>query len=99
MKTGLKKIKDEILNCKKCLLYKSRRHPVIGQGNHNAEMIFIGEAPGYNEDQTGHPFCGKAGEILNELLKSASLERKDIYITNILKCRPPENRDPRNDEI
>jgi uracil-DNA glycosylase len=99
MKTELKKIKNEVLNCKKCLLYKSRKYPVIGQGNHSAKIMFIGEAPGYNEDQTGRPFCGIAGKILDELLEEAGLERKDVYITNILKCRPPENRDPRNDEI
>lgn len=95
----LKKIRDEVLKCKKCSLYKTRTYPVIGQGNHQAEIMFIGEAPGYNEDKSGRPFCGKAGAILDELLNSINLKREDIYITNLLKCRPPNNRDPKEEEI
>jgi len=95
----LKEIKDKVLKCKKCSLYKNRNYPVIGQGSHDAEIMFIGEAPGAQEDKTGHPFCGRAGTILDELLNSVSIKRKDIYICNILKCRPPSNRDPEIKEI
>ena len=76
----LKEIKDKVLKCKKCSLYKNRNYPVIGQGSHDAEIMFIGEAPGAQEDKTGHPFCGRAGTILDELLNSVSIKRKDIYI-------------------
>ena len=99
----LKKIKNEILNCKKCPLFEERvnnkYYPVIGAGNHEASIVFIGEAPGLNEAKTGKPFCGMAGKILDELLQSVDIKREDIYITNILKDRPPGNRDPRPEEI
>jgi len=95
----LKRIKVEVINCKKCSLHKTRTYPVIGQGNHQAKIMFIGEAPGYNEDKTGRPFCGRAGEILDELLQSASIKRESVYIANILKCRPPGNRNPLGKEI
>jgi len=99
----LKKIKDEILNCKKCPLFeervKNKYYSVIGAGNHEASIVFIGEAPGLNEAKTGKPFCGMAGKILDELLQSVDIKREDIYITNILKDRPPGNRDPRPEEI
>jgi len=95
----LKKIKDEVIACQKCPLYKTRNMPVIGQGNHEADIMFIGEAPGANEDRTGFPFCGRAGDILDSLLTSANLKREDIYIANILKCRPPANRNPEKNEI
>ncbi len=96
---SLEKIKEEIINCKKCSLYKGRHHPVVGAGNMKARVMFVGEAPGANEDRTGLPFCGAAGRILDELLVSAGLTREDVYITNILKCRPPNNRDPESEEI
>jgi len=95
----LEKIKNEVLNCKKCSLYQTRTHPVIGEGSPRAKIMMIGEAPGFNEDQVGRPFCGKAGKILDELLNSIGIKREEIYITNILKCRPPENRNPQADEI
>ena len=95
----LRLIKDEILDCKKCSLCKTRAYPVIGQGDHQAKIIFIGEAPGFNEDKTGFPFCGKAGEVLDDLLGSVNIKREDVYITNILKCRPPGNRNPKSEEI
>jgi DNA polymerase len=94
-----KKLENEIRNCKKCDLWKTRKNPVIGEGSINTKIMFVGEAPGYNEDLTGHPFCGAAGKILDELLNSISLKREDIYITNILKCRPPQNRNPSEGEI
>jgi len=95
----LRKIKEEVLKCKKCSLCKTRNYPVIGQGNHQAKIMFVGEAPGFWEDKTGHPFCGAAGKVLDELLNSIGLERKEVYITNLLKCRPPQNRDPKLEEI
>ena len=95
----LKKIKDEVIGCKKCSLSKTRTLPVIGQGDHNAKIMFIGEAPGLNEDKTGVPFCGQSGNILTELLNSIGLQRENVYICNILKCRPPGNRNPQTDEI
>jgi len=95
----LKKIEQEIINCKKCDLYKTRKKPVVGQGSFNAEILFIGEAPGFNEDEQGKPFVGAAGKIFDKLLEHISLSRDEIYITNILKCRPPHNRNPSNEEI
>lgn len=99
----LKQIKKEVLNCKNCPLYNYRKEnklfPVIGEGNHNADIIFIGEAPGLNEAKTGRPFCGAAGKVLDELLESAQIRREDVYITNIVKDRPPSNRNPKPEEI
>jgi len=99
----LKKIRDEIWNLSKSPLYKYRKKnkyfPVIGEGNHFAKIIFIGEAPGQREAETGRPFCGAAGKILGELLLSIGLKREDVYITNVVKDRPPNNRDPEPEEI
>ena len=100
---GLREIKDEVVNCRKCSLYEERIkngfYPVIGEGNHQAKILFCGEAPGLQEAKTGRPFCGAAGKILDELLESVGIKREDVYITNILKDRPPENRDPQPEEI
>jgi len=90
----LKQIRDEVVTCKKCSLWESRRLPVVGVGSHDAHIMFIGEAPGATEDATGIPFCGKAGHILDELLESVGIKRNDVYICNVIKCRPPNNRDP-----
>ena len=95
----LLEIKKEVIACQKCPLYKTRTLPVIGQGSHTADIMFVGEAPGKNEDLTGHPFCGRSGNILSELLESIGLKREDIYICNILKCRPLGNRNPLSNEI
>ena len=95
----LKKIKEEVINCKKCSLYKTRTCPVIGEGNHQAKIVFVGEGPGASEDRTGYPFCGAAGKILDELLNAVEIKREKVYICNILKCRPPGNRDPQKEEI
>src|SRR3972149_651715 len=99
----LKKIRDEIWNLSKSPLYKYRKKnnyfPVIGEGNHFAKIIFEGEAPGQREAETGRPFCGSAGKILGELLVSIGLKREDVYITNVVKDRPPNNRDPESVEI
>lgn len=96
---SLEKIKEEVIVCKKCPLFRTRNYPVVGEGNHQAKIMFIGEAPGAQEDKTGHPFCGAAGKILDELLESVGIKREDVYITNLLKDRPPENRDPKKEEL
>lgn len=88
-----------VKNCKDCDLWKTRKNPVFGEGSSNAKVMFIGEAPGRNEDIQGRPFVGRAGKILDELLESIDLKRKDVYIANILKCRPPDNRNPMKNEI
>jgi len=99
----LKEIKDEVINLTASPLYTDRVEnkyfPVIGEGNHSAEIMFIGEAPGENEAKSGRPFCGRAGKILDELLIYVGIERKNVYVTNILKDRPPANRDPLPEEI
>ena len=104
LKTDLmEEIKDEVIALKSSPLYKYRIEnkyfPVIGEGSHTAKIMFVGEAPGRNEAKTGRPFCGSAGKILDELLKGVGIDRKDVYITNIVKDRPPENRDPSPSEI
>lgn len=96
---ALKKVKDEVLACQKCPLAKTRTLPVIGQGNHQTKIVFVGEAPGASEDKTGRPFCGQAGKILDELLDSIDISRDKVYVCNILKCRPPANRNPQPTEI
>jgi len=99
----MKCIKDEVVNLTLSPLYhertKNKVFPVIGEGNHDAQIMFIGEAPGRNEAATGRPFCGAAGKILEELLNLVSIKREDVYITNIVKDRPPQNRDPLPEEI
>ena len=98
----LKQIKDEVVVLKSSLAdirRKDKVFPVIGEGNHDAKIMFVGEAPGKNEAATGKPFCGAAGRVLDEMLKSITLDRKEVYVTNIVKDRPPENRDPLPNEI
>jgi len=95
----LEELKKEVILCQRCPLYKTRHLPVVGEGNHDAEVMFIGEAPGFNEDRTGHPFWGAAGKIFDELLTNIGLRREDVYICNVLKCRPPNNRNPKIEEI
>ena len=99
----LRKIKEEIIALKSSPLCKERiknkTFPVIGEGDHYARIMFIGEAPGKNEAETGRPFCGASGKILDELLAGAGIERKGVYVTNIVKDRPPLNRDPLPEEI
>lgn len=96
-------IRDELLQFSESPLYKYRVEnkffPVAGEGSHTAHIMFIGEAPGKNEAETGRPFCGRSGKVLDEMLESISLNRSDVYITNIVKDRPPENRDPSQTEI
>lgn len=99
----MKVIKDEVMNLTTSPLYQYRTEnkyfPVIGEGSHDAHIMFVGEAPGRNEAKTGRPFCGAAGKILDELLASVNIPRADVYITNIVKDRPPQNRDPLPEEI
>ena len=95
----IKNLESKIRVCKLCELWKTRTNPVIGEGSISTGIMFIGEAPGYYEDLQGRPFVGKAGRILDELLRSVALERADVYITNVLKCRPPGNRNPKPEEI
>jgi len=95
----LERIAVEVHICQRCELWKNRRNAVPGEGNLEAAVLFIGEAPGYWEDVKGRPFVGAAGKLLAELLLKAGLSRAEVYITNVLKCRPPENRDPRPSEI
>lgn len=95
----LKDLKEQVLKCERCGLCKDKTNYVFGEGNEKAKIIFIGEAPGANEDKTGRPFVGKAGGIFDELLASLDLERGDIFIANVLKCRPPNNRNPSSGEI
>ena len=99
----MKQIRDELLEFKQSPLYeyrtKNKYFPVVGEGSHMAQIMFIGEAPGKNEAETARPFCGRSGKLLDEMLSSINLNRKDVYITNVVKDRPPENRDPTNEEI
>ena len=88
----------QIKDCQKCPLGSTRTNFVFGAGNPNAEVVFVGEAPGRDEDLQGEPFVGRAGQLLNKVLESISLSRESVYICNILKCRPPENRDPTSQE-
>lgn len=93
------KLVNDIMNCRKCGLYRYRKKPVPGEGKLDADIMFIGEAPGAQEDLQGRPFVGPAGKLLTQLLESIGLKREEVYITNIVKCRPPNNRDPEDDEI
>jgi len=90
---------EELKDCQMCSLGKTRTNIVFGAGDENADLVFVGEAPGRNEDMQGKPFVGAAGKLLDKLLNSIGLERSQVYIANVLKCRPPQNRDPLPDEI
>ncbi len=95
----VKQIDTNVINCKKCRLYKQAKHGVPGEGNVDSELLFIGEAPGAVEDETGRPFVGRAGMLLERLLAELGYKREDVWIGNIIKHRPPGNRDPLPDEI
>ncbi len=99
IKVELEKIDDEVRRCRKCRLGSLRSNAVPGEGNPNARIMFVGEAPGADEDAQGRPFVGRAGQLLDKIIIACGLKRTDVFIANILKCRPPENRDPRPDEI
>ncbi|MER3424966.1 MAG: hypothetical protein C4293_18800, partial [Nitrospiraceae bacterium] len=96
----LQELSQSLHNCQRCKLSKlGRTQVVFGVGNPNATIMFVGEAPGFYEDKQGEPFVGAAGKLLNDLLRSAGLSRSEIYIANVIKCRPPNNRDPEPDEV
>ena len=95
----LQELGHSLQDCQRCRLASGRTQVVFGVGNPHAQIMFVGEAPGFYEDKQGEPFVGAAGRLLNELLEGAGLSRKDIYIANVIKCRPPDNRDPLPDEV
>ncbi len=99
MNGDMEQLAIEIRNCRKCELWKVRNNPVMGEGSIDARIMFIGEAPGRKEDEQGKPFVGAAGKILDGTLHANGIERKEVYITNVVKCRPPGNRDPSMEEI
>lgn len=96
---GLRTLAAEASTCTRCRLHEARRSVVFGEGNPAAEVVVVGEAPGFEEDRTGRPFVGPAGKLLDLLLMSAGFPREQVYICNVLKCRPPNNRDPLEDEV
>ena len=96
---ALHAIREEIGDCKRCKLCEARTNIVFGVGDPNAKLMFVGEGPGADEDARGEPFVGRAGQKLNEMIRAIGLERKDVYIANVVKCRPPGNRDPEPDEV
>ncbi len=97
--TTLTELEDTIRTCQRCHLHETRAHAVPGEGDPNAAIMFVGEAPGGREDQTGRPFVGRAGTVLDRALEAADVKRDDVYITNVVKCRPPDNRNPTRHEI
>jgi uracil-DNA glycosylase len=99
LSSALADYRDETLGCVRCPLAATRTQVVFGAGDPNADLMFVGEAPGFHEDKDGVPFVGQAGKLLEKLLNGIGLSRTDVYIANVLKCRPPGNRDPQPDEI
>lgn len=96
---SLEQFRQEIKDCQKCSLGASRTHFVFGVGNPDADLVFVGEAPGKNEDLQGEPFVGRAGKLLDKILEAINLDRSSVFILNVLKCRPPDNRDPSSTEV
>ncbi len=99
VRPSLEEVEQRLGDCRRCKLHKGRHHIVFGAGNKQAKLVFIGEAPGYEEDMQGKPFVGKAGQLLTKIIESIGLTREEVYITNVVKCRPPGNRNPEPDEI
>jgi uracil-DNA glycosylase len=95
---ALRIIREDLGECTRCRLHKGRKHIVFGVGNPKADLMFVGEAPGADEDEQGEPFVGRAGQLLNNMIKAMGIRRQDVYIANIIKCRPPGNRVPERDE-
>ncbi|HMF89024.1 MAG TPA: uracil-DNA glycosylase [Candidatus Angelobacter sp.] len=95
---ALKAIRADIGDCTRCRLHKGRKNIVFGVGNVNADLMFVGEGPGADEDEQGEPFVGRAGQLLNNMIAAMGLKRGDVYIANVVKCRPPQNRTPEKDE-
>ncbi len=96
---SLLKIREDIGDCQRCRLGKTRKHIVFADGNPKAELVFVGEGPGADEDASGIPFVGRAGKLLTQMIEAMGLQRKDVYICNVVKCRPPGNRPPEPDEV
>ncbi len=96
---SLAQVAAEVTGCENCKLYATRKKAVPGEGPADARILFIGEGPGFNENEQGRPFVGAAGQLLNDLLGLAGLKREEVFITNVVKCRPPQNRDPEVDEL
>ncbi len=96
--SALARLDEEVRNCTRCEICKTRTRTVFGEGNPEARLLFVGEAPGADEDRTGRPFVGKAGQLLDRMIEAIRLRREDVFIANVLKCRPPGNRTPRPDE-
>ncbi len=96
---ALEQVAEEVRDCTRCRLHEGRTHAVPGEGHPSTEVLFVGEGPGLNEDRQGRPFVGAAGQFLTELLGSVGWRREDVFVTNVVKCRPPQNRDPEPDEI
>ena len=96
--SALKLIREDIGDCTRCRLHKGRTNLVFGVGNVNAELMFVGEGPGADEDAKGEPFVGRAGQLLNNMISAMGIKREDVYIANVVKCRPPSNRTPEKDE-
>jgi DNA polymerase len=92
-------VREELGNCQRCGLSATRKHIVFGEGSETARLVFVGEAPGYEEDSQGRPFVGKAGQLLTRIIAAIGMTRDEVYITNVVKCHPPRNRLPRPDEI
>jgi DNA polymerase len=95
----LLKVRNDLGECTRCKLHKTRHSIVFGDGNLKAELVFVGEGPGADEDAQGLPFVGRAGKLLTQMIEAMGLQRKDVYICNVVKCRPPENRQPEEDEV
>lgn len=98
MRYSWQQLSEELNDCGKCRLCESRNHIVPGEGNPNARLMFIGEGPGQEEDRLGRPFVGRSGELLTRMIHAIGIERSEVYICNIVKCRPPQNRNPEPDE-
>lgn len=96
---SLEAIREDIGDCRRCKLHERRRTIVFGEGNTQAKLVFVGEGPGAEEDSTGRPFVGRAGQLLNKIIVAIGLKREDVYIANIVKCRPPNNRPPEREEV
>jgi DNA polymerase len=98
-KDALREVREEIGDCTRCRLHAGRKNIVFGTGNPDARLVFVGEGPGEEEDLQAEPFVGKAGQLLTRMIQAIQLDRSEVYIANVVKCRPPENRDPQEDEI
>lgn len=96
---SLEELREDLGDCRRCRLHRTRTHLVFGEGNPKAELVFVGEGPGREEDRVGRPFVGEAGGLFERIVRAMGLVREDVYICNVVKCRPPRNRDPQADEI